>query len=162
MCAPFFATERFIHGVRKARPTPAYWIIDETGFPKTGKHPVGVARQYCGALGKQANYQVAFSTAPCGRSSGRKSALSWRLYLSEIWTRDVDRRAAAAIPGGVTYQSKTGLALAALDEAPEAWGAYPVVVLADGAYGGSFRVARGAASTRGLVYAVRVTWTTTG
>ena len=59
---------------------PAYWIIDETSFPKAGKHSVGVARQYCGALGKLANCQVAVSLHRAGERPGEGRPLSWRLY----------------------------------------------------------------------------------
>ena len=142
------------------RPAPAYWIIDETSFPKAGKHSVGVARQYCGALGKLANCQVAVSLHRAGERAGESRPLSWRLYLPEGWTEDVARRRAADVPAEVSYQSKTDLALAVLDEAL-GWGAPPGVVLADEAYGGSFEW-RAALRERALRYAVRVPWTTTG
>lgn len=142
------------------RPAPAYWIIDETSFPKAGKHSVGVARQYCGALGKLANCQVAVSLHRAGQRAGESRPLSWRLYLPETWTVDPVRRHAAGIPAEVIYQSKTDLALAALDEAL-GWGAYPGLVLADEAYGTSFEW-RAALRQRALAYAVRVPWTTTG
>ena len=120
---------------------PAYWIVDETSLPKAGKHSVGVARQYYGALGKLASCQVAVSLHRAGERAGQSRPLSWRLYLPGGWTEDVGRRTAAGIPASVTYQSKTDLALAVLDEAL-GWGAKPGVVLADEACGGSFRVAR--------------------
>ena len=142
------------------RAAPDYWIIDETSFPKAGKHSVGVARQYCGALGKIANCQVAVSLHRAGERPAEGRPLSWRLYLPEAWTADVARRAAAGVPAEVAYQSKTDLALAVLDEAL-GWGAYPGLVLADEAYGGSFEW-RAALRQRGLRYAVRVPWTTTG
>ena len=77
------------------RAAPAYWIIDETSFPKAGKHSVGVARQSCGALGKLANCQVAVSLHRAGERAGESRPLSWRLFLPEGWTADPARRATA-------------------------------------------------------------------
>src|SRR5258708_21608768 len=61
----------------------AVLIIDETSFPKQGSHSVGVARQYCGALGKTANCQVA-GTIRLGTDGGRAPP-SWQLHLSAEW-----------------------------------------------------------------------------
>ena len=56
-----------------------WWIVDDTGFPKKGKHSVGVARQWCGMLGKQDNCQVAVSVSlSCEHGS---LPVAWRLYL---------------------------------------------------------------------------------
>lgn len=60
-----------------------YWLVDDTGFPKKGRHSVGVARQYCGVLGKQDNCQVAVSVSlACEQAS---LPMAWRLYLPREW-----------------------------------------------------------------------------
>jgi SRSO17 transposase len=59
------------------------WIIDDTGFPKKGTHSVGVARQYCGQLGKQDNCQVAVSLSIANEQASLPVA--WRLYLPQVW-----------------------------------------------------------------------------
>src|SRR6187549_3360677 len=76
------------------------WIIDDTGFPKKGRHSVGVARQYCGQLGKQDNCQVAVSLS-----------LAWRLYLPLEWTGDAGRCAAAGIPETIGFLTTPEIAL---------------------------------------------------
>jgi SRSO17 transposase len=64
-----------------------WWIVDDTGFPKKGTHSVGVARQYCGMLGKQDNCQVAVSVSlACAQGS---LPVAWQLYLPEAWASDV-------------------------------------------------------------------------
>uniref|UniRef100_UPI00313AAF7D IS701 family transposase n=1 Tax=Inquilinus sp. OTU3971 TaxID=3043855 RepID=UPI00313AAF7D len=55
------------------------WIIDDTGFPKKGRHSVGVTRQYCGQLGKQDNCQVAVTLSVANHAASLPVA--WRLYL---------------------------------------------------------------------------------
>ena len=72
------------------------WIIDDTGFPKKGQHSVGVAHQYCGQLGKQANCQVAVSLSIANRHASLPVA--YRLYLPKDWAEDDDRRAKAGVP----------------------------------------------------------------
>lgn len=84
-------------------------FIDETSFPKSGPHSVGVVRQYCGALGKVANCQVAVTAALW--TGGRAWPLGALLYLPETWTSDPARRAAAGIPLAVVFQEKWRLAL---------------------------------------------------
>ena len=68
-------------------------ILDGTSFPKQGTHSVGVARQYCGTLGKIANCQVAVTAALW--TGVRAWMLGARLYLPEEW---LTPRAAAARP----------------------------------------------------------------
>ena len=108
------------------------WVIDDTGFPKQGRHSVGVARQYSGTLGKTANCQVAVSLHQVGAEGS--TVLGWRLYLPESWRQDAERRAEAGIPEAVGFRTKWQLALALIDEAL-AWGLRGEVVLADAAYG---------------------------
>ncbi|MGD1102640.1 MAG: IS701 family transposase [Terriglobia bacterium] len=108
------------------------WVIEDTGFPKQGRHSVGVERQYSGTLGKTANCQVAVSLHQVG---GEESTiLGWRLYLPESWIGDAERRAEAGIPETVGFRTKWQLALELIDDAG-AWGLRGGVVLADAAYG---------------------------
>ena len=81
-------------------PRAEAWILDETSFPKAGRHSVGVARQYCGALGKIANCQVAVSlhyAAQDASGQAGTAALGWRLLLPREWVDDP--RAAGRRPG---------------------------------------------------------------
>src|SRR5208282_4656451 len=88
---------------------PEVWIIDETSFPKAGQHSVGVARQYCGSLGKLANCQVAVSLH--WGNSEATCPISWRLYLPEEWLQDQARARTVRLPAHQVYRSKTELAL---------------------------------------------------
>jgi len=134
----------------------AVLIIDETSFPKQGTHSVGVARQYCGALGKTANCQVAVSVH-LGTDSGCVP-LSWELYLPSEWTDDRERRKEVGIPDEIPYRSKNELALRAVDRIL-GWGVGRRVVLADSGYGNSFEF-REALRERQLPYCVQVEPTT--
>lgn len=107
-------------------------ILDETSFPKAGPHSVGVARQYCGALGKVANCQVAVTAALW--TGGRTWPMGALLYLPEAWTSDAARRASARIPAAVTFQEKWRLALTLLRRTRAA-GITLTAVVADAAYG---------------------------
>src|SRR3954453_15460058 len=107
-------------------------IIDDTGFPKKGKHSVGVARQYCGQLGKQDNCQVAVSLSVATEHASLPIAS--RLYLPREWADDPARRAAAGVPDDVVFQTKTQIALAQLRWAHAA-GIKAEVALLDGGYG---------------------------
>ena len=79
-------------------------IVDDTGIPKKGKHSVGVARQYCGQLGKQDNCQVAVSLSAANDHASLP--IAYRLYLPHEWIDDPDRRAAAGVPDDMTFQTK--------------------------------------------------------
>lgn len=134
----------------------AVYLLDATSFPKQGTHSVGVARQYCGALGKTANCQVAVSVH-LGTDT-TSVPLTWALYLPESWTGDPARRAKVGIPPTVHHQPKTDLALACLDRV-RAWGLQPRPVLADSEFGNSWDV-RAGLHTRGYPYCVQVEATT--
>src|SRR5499427_8528838 len=84
------------------------WIVDDTGFPKKGTHSVGVARQYCGGLGKQDNCQVAVSISLATATVSVPAA--YQLYLPESWATDRRRRQQAKVPDAVTFQPKWQLA----------------------------------------------------
>src|ERR687898_2088859 len=116
-----------------------YWIVDDTGFPKQGGHSVGVARQYCGQLGKQDNCQVAVSLSVANDHASLPVA--YRLYLPETWAGDPARRAKAGVPEEIGFETKTAIALGRIRQAREA--GVPVgTVLGDAGYGdeSDFRV----------------------
>ena len=108
------------------------WIIDDTGFPKKGTHSVGVARQYCGQLGKQDNCQVAVTLSVANDAASLP--IDYRLYLPEPWANDPVRRARAGVPDEVSFQTKPQIALAQI-RAAKAAGIPPACVLADAGYG---------------------------
>ena len=110
----------------------AAWIIDDTGFPKKGRHSVGVTRQYCGQLGKEDNCQVAVSLSIANRDASLPVA--YRLYLPQDWANDGERRCKAGVPEDVKFQTKHEIALDQVRWACEA-GLPRGVVLMDAGYG---------------------------
>ena len=84
------------------------WVIDDTGFPKKGRHSVGVTRQYCGQIGKQENCRVAVSLSVTTETSSMPVA--YRLYLPEAWAHDSQRRKKAGVPSGVPFRTKPEIA----------------------------------------------------
>ena len=85
------------------------WIVDDTGFPKKGKHSVGVTRQYCGQVGKQENCRVAVSLSVATWSSSLP--IAYRLYLPKEWIEDAERREKTEVPQQIEFQSKPEIAL---------------------------------------------------
>src|ERR671939_1740635 len=92
-----------------------YWMVDDTAFPKQGEHSVGVARQYCGQLGKQDNCQVAVSLSVANDHASLP--IAWRLYLPETWAGDPARRAKAGVPEEIGFETKTAIALGQVRQA---------------------------------------------
>jgi len=133
------------------------WIVDDTGFPKQGKHSVGVVRQYCGQIGKHDNCQAAVSLSVSTWNASLP--IAWRLYLPEVWCQDSERRQKAGIPEGVEFQTKPAIALEQMRQAIEQ--KVPVgVVLTDAGYGNGTQF-RAAVSELGLQYAVAIESSTT-
>jgi SRSO17 transposase len=124
------------------------WIVDDTGFPKKGKHSVGVARQYCGQLGKQDNCQVAVSLSIANHHASLP--IAYRLYLPREWAEDIARRRKARVPAEIEFKTKPDIALEQIHAAREA--GVPIgVVLIDAGYGASTELRTGITSL-GLTY----------
>jgi SRSO17 transposase len=110
------------------------WLIDDTGFPKQGKHSVGVQRQYSGTLGKVGNCQIGVSLTLATRSE--HVPIDMALYIPQSWIDDPKRRKKARVPEGLTFKTKPQLALELIERAVE--NRIPgKILLADAGYGNS-------------------------
>ena len=128
------------------------WIVDDTGFAKKGVHSVGVARQYCGRLGKTDNCQIAVTLSIANHAASLP--IAYRLYLPEDWAGDEARRKKVRVPDEVKFRTKPEIALAQIRTALAA-GVAPGVLLTDAGYGadGAFR---SGVTASGLAYVVGV------
>ena len=124
------------------------WIIDDTSFPKQGRHSVGVHHQYCGQLGKQANCQVVVTLSIANHHASLP--IAYRLYLPEAWVGDAARRKKARIPEEISFQTKPEIALDQVRAACAA-GVARGVVLMDASYGSNSAL-RGGVSALALSY----------
>src|SRR5499427_3582390 len=133
------------------------WIVDDTGIPKKGRHSVGVARQYCGVLGKQENCQVAVSVSLAHAQAS--VPVAYRLYLPEAWAQDRRRRRVAGVPDPIEFRPKWQIALEQITRlTAEGIPAAPVV--ADAGYG-VVTAFRDALTARGIPYIVGISSETT-
>jgi len=139
--------EMVLAGIERHGPIEA-WIIDDTGFPKQGRHSVGVARQYCGPLGKRANCQVAVSLSLANHHASLPVA--YRLYLPQEWAEDDARRRKAGVPADICFETKQEIALKQLRWACEQ-GLPRGVALMDPGYGQSGEMRAGVTAV-GLTY----------
>jgi SRSO17 transposase len=128
------------------------WIIDDTSFPKKGRHSVGVHHQYCGQLGKQANCQVAVTLSIANHHASLP--IGYRLYLPRAWINDRSRRAKAHVPRAIRFKTKPQIALEQVRAALLA-GVAPGVVLMDASYG-SNSILRQALTGLGLSYVAAI------
>jgi SRSO17 transposase len=133
------------------------WIIDDTGFPKKGRHSVGVTRQYCGQLGKQDNCQVAVTLSLANRDASLPVA--YRLYLPEDWAKDQGLRRQAKIPEEIAFQIKPDVAFEQI-KAARAAGLPEGVVLMDAGYSNDTEL-RTAITALGISYVAGIAGTTT-
>jgi len=118
--------------MRTERERRVFLIADDTGMPKAGTHSVGVARQYCGQLGKTDNCQVAVSLSIATPEASLP--IKYRLYLPDTWTDDPTRCEAAGVPDDVVFMTKPQISLAQITQAKEA-GLPGDIVAADAGYG---------------------------
>ena len=142
--------ETVLPAIEKSGPVEA-WIIDDTSFPKQGKHSVGM-HLYCGQLGKQANCQVAVSLSVANHAASLPVA--YRLYLPEAWTKDRVRRKKAGVPKQIKFKTKPQIALEQIRWACES-GLPCGVALMDAAYGRDARL-RAGMTELGVPYVVGI------
>lgn len=117
------------------------WIVDDTGFPKQGKHSVGVARQYSGTLGKRGNCQIGVSISYATPKGAMP--LDWALYLPKAWTDDRERCERVGVPVEVEFQTRWQLALGLIDDLLS-WGVpAPEVVVVEAGYGSTTEFRQG-------------------
>lgn len=133
------------------------WVVDDTGQRKKGTHSVGVARQYCGNIGKEDNCQVSVSVSLANETIS--VPVAWQLYLPKEWAQDSLRRRKARVPSDLRFRTKGQIALEEIDRlrkegVPEA----PVTV--DAGYGVAMEFRQGL-TERGLSYVVGIQSTTT-
>jgi SRSO17 transposase len=128
------------------------WIIDDTSFPKKGRHSVGVSHQYCGQLGKQANCQVAVTLSLANHHASLPVA--YRLYLPKAWAEDAARRCKAKVPEDIAFKTKPEIALDQIRWAHEI-GLPGRMVLLDAGYGNDSKL-RAGITELGRVYAAGI------
>ena len=128
------------------------WILDDTGYPKKGKHSVGVARQYCGQLGKQDNCQNAVSISAANHYASLP--IGYRMYLPKEWADDEARRKKAGVPEDITFKTKPEIALELVKQALED-NIPRGIVLGDAGYGADTKF-RDALTALGLPYAMGI------
>ena len=130
--------EARVRSLSAKRPKGGVLVLDDTSFPKQGKASMGVARQYCGALGKRANCQVVVSAQYLVEEPESSRPLHWpvsgRLYLPEGWANDRERREISHVPEEVIFRSKSQIALSLVDLSRE-WEVPSEMVVADSGYG---------------------------
>ena len=129
-----------------------FLIADDTGMPKAGTHSVGVARQYCGQLGKTDNCQVAVSLSVA--TTHASLPIKYRLYLPQVWSDDRARCEAAGVPRDVAFLSKPQISLSQIAQVKAA-GLAGDVVAADAGYGDDTDYREGITEL-GLLYVVGI------
>jgi SRSO17 transposase len=146
------AVRRYVVPAMQEQGPIVAWIVDDTGLLKKGTHSVGVARQYCGQVGKQDNCRVAVSLS----LSTLKASLpiAWRLYLPEIWIQDQERRKATGVPEEISFQTKPEIALEQIRTAVDRQ-IPSAPVLADAGYGNDTKF-RDGITEAGLLYVVGI------
>ena len=146
--------ESALHAVKclEAQEPVSTWIIDDTGFPKQGKHSVGVQRQYSGTLGKIGNCQIGVSLTIATKHE--HVPIDFALYMPKSWTEDADRREKAKVPADLVFKTKPELALELIARAIE--DKIPgEIVLVDSAYGNSSEF-RNTVRAHGLDFGVAI------